>query len=284
MQDYRMLTFLTLCDQMNYRKTAELLNMTQPAVTQHIHTLEDYYGQKLFDYTGRQLSKTKAGLLLEQQGRIAQYNQQHLKEQMGEPKRQVIRIGATKTIGTYVVGKGLAKLMSQADLSVTLLVENTQQLLEKLSHTQLDVALIEGYFDKQAYGHHLMRREPLVGICPKGHQLAGQKVPLDRLRQERLLLREEGSGTRAVFAQMLQAHNYPLEGLTNTACISSIEVIKELVLAGQGLAFVYESVAKSHPDLACFQTELGEIVHEFHYVYLKDTPGEALSLLLEAQF
>lgn len=59
MLDYRVLTFLTLYDEMNYRKTAAKLNMTQPGVTQHIHYLENYYGVKLFEYDGRTLSRTK---------------------------------------------------------------------------------------------------------------------------------------------------------------------------------------------------------------------------------
>ena len=59
MLDYRVLTFLTLYDEMNYRRTAEKLNMTQPGVTQHIHYLEHYYGVKLFSYDGRTLSRTQ---------------------------------------------------------------------------------------------------------------------------------------------------------------------------------------------------------------------------------
>ena len=59
MLDYRVHTFLALYDEMNYRRTAEKLNMTQPGVTQHIHYLENYYGVKLFEYDGRALSKNK---------------------------------------------------------------------------------------------------------------------------------------------------------------------------------------------------------------------------------
>ena len=59
MLDYRVLTFLALYDEMNYRRTAEKLNMTQPGVTQHIHYLENYYGVKLFEYNGKTLTKTK---------------------------------------------------------------------------------------------------------------------------------------------------------------------------------------------------------------------------------
>ena len=58
MIDTRVKTFLTLCDILNYRQTAEKLNMTQPAVTQHIHYLENLYGCKLFIYDRRSLKMT----------------------------------------------------------------------------------------------------------------------------------------------------------------------------------------------------------------------------------
>ena len=64
MLDYRIYTFITLYNEMNYRKTAEKLNMTQPGVTQHIHYLEKHYGVKLFEYDGRTLSRTQNAIML----------------------------------------------------------------------------------------------------------------------------------------------------------------------------------------------------------------------------
>ena len=64
MIDYRVYTFLTVCREMNYTKASEILNITQPNVTQHIRWLEDHYGRKLFDYHKRKLSLTPAGTLL----------------------------------------------------------------------------------------------------------------------------------------------------------------------------------------------------------------------------
>lgn len=281
MLDYRITTFLTLCDEMNYRKTAQLLNMTQPAVTQHIHYLEQQYGQKLFSYTGRRLEQTTAGHLLEQASRTARYNDLHLRQAICQPQRQALRIGATKTIGDYVIAPAISKLIQRGDIAVSLLVDNTQTLLHKLTHTELDIALIEGYFDKQTYGYHLMRQERLVGICGKSHPFAGKTIPIERLSLQLLILREEGSGTRAVFEQALQAHSLSLDFFPQTACISSFEVIKQLVSAGHGIAFVYESVVNSDPSLASFQTEFTHTPHEFNFVYLKNTQGKTLCHLLE---
>ena len=52
MLDNRLTTFLVLCDTMNYTRAAERLCITQPAVTHHIHFLEEYYGCRLFAYEG----------------------------------------------------------------------------------------------------------------------------------------------------------------------------------------------------------------------------------------
>ncbi len=61
MLDFRIETFLTLCRVMNYTRTAQILNVTQPTVTQHIRYLEEEYGCKLFSYIGKTLSLTRQG-------------------------------------------------------------------------------------------------------------------------------------------------------------------------------------------------------------------------------
>lgn len=56
MQDFRMDTFLTVCKYMNYTKAAKELNLTQPAVSQHIHFLEQTYGVELLHIMGKEWS------------------------------------------------------------------------------------------------------------------------------------------------------------------------------------------------------------------------------------
>ena len=65
MLDHRIETFMAVCELMNYRKAADLLHITQPAVTQHIQFLENEYGCRLFLYENRKLTKTPEACLLE---------------------------------------------------------------------------------------------------------------------------------------------------------------------------------------------------------------------------
>ena len=66
MLDFRINTFLTVCQTMNFTKAAEELHITQPTVSQHIHYLEDYYKTSLFTYQNRQLALTGTGKILQE--------------------------------------------------------------------------------------------------------------------------------------------------------------------------------------------------------------------------
>ena len=63
--DQKLETFLTLCKTMHYGRAAELLHLSQPAVSKHIQALEAQYGVRLFTYQARRLQKTREGDLLE---------------------------------------------------------------------------------------------------------------------------------------------------------------------------------------------------------------------------
>ena len=99
MLDYRLDTFLTVCEVMNYRETAEILHITQPAVTQHIQFLEKEYGCKLFTYKNRKLEKTHSARILEEYVRSMKYNERTLKNELLSEESQEYKIGTTKTIG-----------------------------------------------------------------------------------------------------------------------------------------------------------------------------------------
>lgn len=281
MLDYRIYTFLKLCEEMNYRKTAEAMNITQPAVTQHIHYLENEYQCKLFTYTDRKLQQTAASKALENYAKSAVYNNLAFRNTLHSPDITKLRIGATKTIGDYLMPRKLSKLLSLKEWEVTFIVDNTRVLLEYLENATLDIALIEGFFDKNQYHSRLMKMEKLIGICNSSHSFANKIVPLESLFKHSLLLREEGSGTRAAFEQVLIQHNYSINSFSDKSFVSSFELIKKCTLNNGCISFVYESIALSDPNLATFTIEGIDMLHEFHYVCLKDTIAIEYMDLLE---
>ena len=268
MVDRRVDTFLLLCQLMNYRKTADALGITQPAVTQQIHFLEREYGCKLFTYQNSRLQKTEAAITLEQYARAIRLQDQHLRDKLSSTVRE-LKIGATKTIGDYVLKEDIQRYLSKEDHALSLVVDNTEHLLKMLDENQLDFAVIEGYFDRSLFDSQLFRKEPFVGICPKNHPFAGKEVSLEELFQETIIHREAGSGTRAILEQKLQGYNESLDRFKRQICISSFPVILDLVKKGFGVSFVYEVLADSDPNIAKFTIRGEHIVREFNIVYLK---------------
>ena len=101
MIDTRLKTFLMLCKIRNYRKTAEALHMTQPAVTQHIHYLEQAYNCRLFHYENRILTLTKQGKILQTYAQNMCYQEKQLQLKLQQHEGRTLRIGVTKTVGGF---------------------------------------------------------------------------------------------------------------------------------------------------------------------------------------
>lgn len=269
MLDYRIDTFLLLCKVMNFRKTADLLGITQPAVTQQIHHLETQYGQKLFQYENRRLVKTEAAEILEAYARAAKLQEGALREKLeGSPIRS-LRVGATKTIGDYYLRGHIRRYLEKPNNALTLLVDNTERLLRLLEENQLDFAVVEGFFDKTRFDSILLKREPFVGICRKGHPFDGRIVSMEELLGQTIIHREPGSGTRAILEQELRGYNESLQRFQRHICSSSFNVILDLVKNDFGVSFVYEILADSDPGLGKFYIHGETVEREFNVVYLK---------------
>jgi len=265
--DYRVFTFLTLYDEMNYRRTAEKLNMTQPGVTQHIHCLENHYGVKLFEYNGRQLIRTQYAQLLKRYFDSVRAEEMALKKEFLQTDTVYLRVGATKTIGEFVILPVVRKFLSQENNCLDLIVDNTENLLTMLSRGELDFAVIEGIFDKKMFPCHLFKKERFVGICGKDHPFRGRTVTLEEAFREHLIVRERGSGTRRLLEQAVTDRGYSLDSFFRCSSVSNFSVICELIAGNDAITFAYEPIAHCRRDLATFVVEDMQIQGEFNFVY-----------------
>lgn len=268
MIDYRVKTFLALCDFMNYRKTAQILNMTQPAVTQHIHFLENQYGCKLFDYDRHSLKMTREGMLLKRYCESVMYQEEKLFEKIKSGEKQLVRFGATKTIGEYVIPEQVERFLQLPDYNVEIEIDNTRYLLDKLKRGELDFALIEGFFDSNDFLSRVYRSENFVGVCSKNHRFANKTILPDDIFTEHLFLREKGSGTRNILEQVLSEHNRTTEHFARVTCINHFTLMSKLIEDNLGITFAYEVMQKSYSSLAPFYVKGWNIVRDFNYVYL----------------
>ncbi|MGB0405354.1 MAG: LysR family transcriptional regulator, partial [Fusobacterium sp.] len=137
MLDYKIITFLKLCETMNYHITGEELHMTQPSVTNHIQSLEREYNCKLFIYNNKKLHMTKEASILKNYATAAYYNDLELRNNLNKSNKTKIRMGATKTIGDFVVKDNIVNFLKNENYEFSLIVDNTEHLLKSLDDLEL---------------------------------------------------------------------------------------------------------------------------------------------------
>lgn len=270
-------TFLTLCETLNYRRAAERLHLS-PA---RRHQTDSGAGGRV--RRGAVPGTTAAACTKPPRGNCwsctpaQRYNHQKLLQAMQAAPPVALRIGATKTIGDYILGPAIRRFLDAPDHQLQFLVDNTAALLRRLEQGELDFVVLEGVFNKARYDSFLLRNEPYIGICPPGHPLDGQTVSPEALLGQRLILREEGSGTRDLLERSLAQCGYTVGAFSGTVCVSSFKIIRELVCAGYGISFVYAAVAADLPAPGRFFCPPLTGSHELNAVWLKGTDAGALA-------
>ena len=270
MLDYRVLTFLTLYDEMNYRRTAEKLNMTQPGVTQHIHYLENYYAVKLFEYDGRHHFRTKSAERLKRFFDSVKAEETDIRESFVPDNTVHITVGATKTIGEFVIVPEIRAFLEKPNNNLDLIVDNTEVLLRMLEKAEIDFAVIEGVFDKSKYGYQLYKKESFVGVCAKKHRFAGKAVTLEDIFSEDIVVRELFSGTRTLLHNAITDRGFSLDSFKRCITVSNFSVICDLVANNGAITFAYEPISRCRDDLAIFTVADMQISGEFNFVYCNE--------------
>lgn len=277
MLDFRMDTFLAVCRCMNFTKAAEELNITQPAVSHHIHYLEEHYQVKLFEYSGKKIGLTEAGRLLLSAATTMQHDELHLKQalKMSEGGGRRLVFGATMTVGEYVLPEALMRLMdAQPDISVKMVVADTQDLLRSLDEGEIEFAVVEGFFQKKEYDFLVYDRGKFVIVASPEYRFHSEGKVIEDLTRERFFIREPGSGTRYVFERYLEGKNLLIHDFEDLMEISNIGAIKSLVADGRGITFLYEAAVKRELEegsLRRVELEDFELSHDFTFIWRKDS-------------
>ena len=272
MLDFRVETFLAVCQTMNFTRAAEQLHITQPAVSQHIHALEEQYGAKLFRSQGKQLQLTESGRLFFRTAAAMHHDDLRLREALHqENTRRRLRFGATLTIGEYIMPGPLHRLLErEPDIQLYMLTANTQELLKLLDQGELDFAIVEGYFDKQAYDSLVYCIQRYIPVCSAEHPFSHPVRRLEDLLEERLLVREPGSGTRNVLERALEVRNLSVRNFRRVTELGSLNLIKSLACAGAGISFFYQPVVQQELEagkLREIPLEDCSIYHDFTFLW-----------------
>lgn len=243
MLDFRLNVFYTVAKRLSFTKAAAELYVTQPAVTKHIQELEHQFGMALFDRRGNQISLTLAGNLLLKHAETIMGTYRQLEFDMNALKGQpggTLRLGASSTVAQYVIPPVLAGFHEQsADITISLLSGNTEQIEQQLLNKNIDLGLVEGRTHNSDIRYTPFVKDELVLVCRADHPLADRdEITLDELQSIPILLRERGSGSLEVIEHALRGVGLKLTDLTIEMQLGSTESIKSYLGSSRCMAFV----------------------------------------------
>jgi len=233
--------FLAVARAKSFRRAADLLHLTQPALSQHVRELEGELGARLFDRLGRTIALTEAGRLLEEHAVRLFATLQGARDAIGELQgltRGSLLIGGSTTPGIYVLPRLIAAFRARyPGIQVSLRIANSRVIEERIRANELDLGVVGGHIlgpGERCLAAGLL--DELVLIVPPRHPWARRRaIPPAKLAGERLLMREEGSATRQVTARALTAAGIKFSVAME---LDHTEAIKQAVMARLGVAFV----------------------------------------------
>ncbi|BCJ86579.1 selenium metabolism-associated LysR family transcriptional regulator [Effusibacillus dendaii] len=237
---FPLLVFVTVVEKKNFSRAAESLNMTQPAVSQQIHSLEDYYGVKLFERNSKRVETTRAGEVLYRYAvqivNLQREAQQAVNDLMGLVTGKLM-IGASLTIGEYVLPRLLSVYARHyPDVEISVTIGNTEVIADHALNNRIDVGLVEGPVNPANLVITPFLEDEMVLIVPTTHRLAAiGRVHIEDLLEETFIIRESGSGTRFIVEEVFRTLGIQPK---REIQFGSTQAIKEAVEAGLGVSFI----------------------------------------------
>jgi DNA-binding transcriptional LysR family regulator len=237
---HHLAVFHAVANERSVSRGAERLRISQPAVSKQILELEESLGLRLLDRLPKGVRLTEAGVLLASYARrmfALEAEATTALADLQELKRGRLAVGASTTIGIYLLPEVFARFRQRhPGIDLHLEIGNTEDIQRQLAENSLDVGLTEGLAEADELDAEVFFMDELVAIVPADHPLLkARSVTAERLCREPFILREPGSGTRAVVERALAKKRLSIKPIMS---LGSTEAIKKAVASGVGVAIV----------------------------------------------
>ena len=279
--------FLSVAKHLNYTRAGEEVNLSQPSVSVRIRQLEDELGTKLFEQLGKKVSLTDAGLVLMPYARrviTAVENAQSAIDELLGLERGTLRIGASTTPGMYLVPQVIARFNDRyPKIEIHLGIKDTQQIEESVLRNEFDFGFVGGHLVGDEVEVFPWLRDQLVLIVAPDHPLVKKgSIQSDDLRNEKFILREPGSATRAAISHHMENSGLEIDPVME---MENPESVKKAVQSGLGIAFISRFAVEAElktRSLIAIRVRGLRIDRELKIVYRRDKHlGRAAKAFIE---
>ena len=243
MENFKLKVFRVVADTLNFRRAADELHLTQPAITSQIKSLEESLGIALFDRISRDIKLTPAGTTLLQYVRQIEAVTNEAVVALapfGGQEGVELSIGASHTIAVYLLPQLLLPVLERwPKLRIHILGGSTNEILHALTMHQIGIGLIEAPAFRPDLKIEVFGEDELTLIVRPDHRWAEKtELRAAELVQEAILLREVGSGMRKFVEEYLERNGVLRQQLRTSIDMNSSEGILAAVEVGLGIGFV----------------------------------------------
>ena len=231
--------FVAVAEREHVTRAAETLNLTQSAASSAISLLEQKYGIKLFHRIGRGIALTEAGKFFLEEARAILARAQSAEAALGEFSglaRGRLTIHASQTIASYFLPPHLVRFHARfPGVELGVAVGNTAQVARAVIQGEAELGFVEGPVSDPLLAVESVGTDQMILVVAPNHPLANRKaISTDDLLAENWVLREDGSGTRAVFTEAISALGVDPAQLRIAIALPSNEAVRATVEAGIG--------------------------------------------------
>lgn len=251
MTDRRLQVFYEVARNLSFTKAAEILEMTQPAVTFQIRQLEEQYKARFFDRSHNRIDLTDAGRrafqFTERIFEIYQEMESSLQNVTGNVTG-TLRIGAGAACAQYLVIKLLAEYQHRfPDVHIQLSVRSAQRIVTMVENSDVDIGIIEGNVSTKHLKTEPYANEMWHLVASPSHPLAKQagNISPELLKSQSWILTEESASSSETIADFLKSLGLTEHELKVTMQISSLEAVKSAVQSCQAVT-ILPSAAIQH--------------------------------------
>jgi DNA-binding transcriptional LysR family regulator len=243
MDTRQLAAFCAVVDRQSFSRAAELLGVTQPAVSLQVRSLEKRLGTQLLDRSGRRVEPTESGrrLYLGAQ-RLLELEEQVLDEVAAGRDGALtgaLRLGASTGPAAIVLPLLLCEFQqAHPSVRVRLSVHDTQSVVDLVAERELELGIVGAARRHRGVRFEPFLRDEIILACPPGHTFAGRTVTLDELRAEPPILMQEGAGVRQVVEDELRRLGTRLRDLDVRLELGLQESVHSAVVGGYGVAFI----------------------------------------------
>ncbi len=252
--DFRLKIFHTVAQVKSFTKAAEILNLTQPAITFQIKNLEEEFSTRFFNRDQNRITLTETGKILCRYAEkiLSEYERANIEiAKVTGVLGGEIRIGVASLLGRYLLPKLIGMFKQEyPNIEIIMLVGDSAHLVQKIQEHTVDLIIVsEPYSVKNFVVKPFIDDEIVVIIHPEHKWAMRDLIEVEDFLKEPFIAREPGSGLREVYKNFLSSRNIGLKNLNVVMTLGSSEALKSAVESGIGYTIISNIAVKREIEL-----------------------------------